>query len=143
MLEIKKVGQLAGCKVRCIISKQVSGDDGSTRNTPFITTRGSLEPPPGESRVHTTYAPTRHVFNTPPLQAPAQTRPGAMARGAGPAVHGGATKLTWWHGVLIVLMLVTGSTNTLSKKIAYQSQSTGLDGETKKFHKPWSLTLVM
>lgn len=52
-------------------------------------------------------------------------------------------KLSWWHVALVVGMLVTGSTNTLSKKLAYDSTARGLDGTVKKWDKPWTCTLVM
>ena len=43
-----------------------------------------------------------------------------------------------WVPFLVVGMLLTGSANTLSKKVAYQTES---DGE--HWHKPWTCTLVM
>ena len=43
-----------------------------------------------------------------------------------------------WIPFLVVGMLVTGSVNTLSKKVAYQTVS-----ENHKWTKPWTCTLVM
>ncbi|ELR16647.1 uncharacterized protein ACA1_088940 [Acanthamoeba castellanii str. Neff] len=45
--------------------------------------------------------------------------------------------------VLVVVMLVTGSVNTLSKKWQNQQTSHGLSGEDKPFSFPWTQTLFM
>ena len=41
------------------------------------------------------------------------------------------------------IMLSTGSLNTISKKVMYQTNGTNIDGELEKYQKPWLCTLVM
>ena len=41
------------------------------------------------------------------------------------------------------LMLGTGSINTVSKKIMYQTNGTNIEGKTELYRKPWLCTLVM
>ena len=43
-----------------------------------------------------------------------------------------------WVPFLVIGMLLTGSANTLSKKVAYQTESDG-----QHWRKPWTCTLVM
>ena len=45
--------------------------------------------------------------------------------------------------ILVAGMLVSGSVNTISKKIQNQSTAEGLDGKEKAFAKPWTQTAVM
>lgn len=44
---------------------------------------------------------------------------------------------------LAAVMLSTGSLNTISKKVMYQSSGINIDGEIEKYQKPWLCTLVM
>lgn len=41
------------------------------------------------------------------------------------------------------IMLSTGSLNTISKKVMYQTDGTNIDGDKEKYQKPWLCTLVM
>ncbi|KAK8895491.1 hypothetical protein M9Y10_023958 [Tritrichomonas musculus] len=41
------------------------------------------------------------------------------------------------------IMLSTGSLNTISKKVMYQTDGTNIDGGIEKYQKPWLCTLVM
>ena len=44
---------------------------------------------------------------------------------------------------LAALMLLTGSINTASKKMMYQTEGTNIDGNKESYQKPWLCTLVM
>lgn len=45
--------------------------------------------------------------------------------------------------ILVVTMLVTGSVNTISKKMGYATKARGLHGDVHDFEKPWTQSLVM
>jgi len=49
----------------------------------------------------------------------------------------------WQNLILSVGMLSTGSLNTISKKIMYQTQGKNIDGEMEYYDKPWWCTLIM
>ena len=45
--------------------------------------------------------------------------------------------------LLAAMMLTTGSLNTVSKKILYQTNGTAIDGTVEAYQKPWLCTFVM
>eukprot|EP00164_Ancoracysta_twista_P002055 GFYU01002707.1.p1 GENE.GFYU01002707.1~~GFYU01002707.1.p1 ORF type:complete len:403 (-),score=130.55 GFYU01002707.1:286-1494(-) len=45
--------------------------------------------------------------------------------------------------MLVAGMLITGSINTISKKMQNQSTAEGVDGDVHKFSKPWFQTVIM
>lgn len=40
-------------------------------------------------------------------------------------------------------LIVFGTTTSLFAKVVYELQSTGADGQTKYFRKPWAMTAIM
>jgi len=50
---------------------------------------------------------------------------------------------TWVIAALVTGMLLTGTLNTLTTKIQFTMESTGADGETETFRKPWYSTFNM